>query len=99
MCIRDRACSRKRGTFATFASGAGVSCAWDDYWFDGKFFSALYYPAAAQRSTSARTFKPCFRRNNYNYNMLFNYSHTDNSVGMSAISRVRVTEIEGGIIQ
>ena len=90
---------RRQGTFATFASGAGVSSAWDDYWFDGKFFSALYYPAAAHRSTSARTFKPCFRRNGYDYNMIFNYSNTDNGVGLTGISKVRVTEIEGGIIQ
>ena len=90
---------RRQGTFACFASGAGVSSAWDDYWFDGKFFSALYYPEAAQRSTSARTFKPCFRRNGYDYNMIFNYSHTDNGVGLTGISKVRVTEIEGGIIQ
>ena len=91
--------NRERGTFATIPSGAGVSSEWDSYWLSGQYFSALYYPDSGQRSTSARTFKPCFRRNNYNYNMLFNYSHTDNSVGMSAISRVRVTEIEGGIIQ
>ena len=97
--LASQAGSRERGTFATFASGAGVSSAWDDYWFDGKFFSALYYPAAAHRSTSARTFKPCFRRNNYDYNMIFNYSNTDNAVGLTGISKVRVTEIEGGIIQ
>ena len=91
--------NRKRGTFATFASGAGVSSAWDDYWLDGKHFSGLYYPAVGQRSTSARTFKPCFRRNEYNYSMTFNYSNADNGVGMTGTSRVRVTEIEGGIIQ
>ena len=97
--LANQAGSRERGTFATFASGAGVSSAWDDYWFDGKFFSALYYPAVGQRSTSARTFKPCFRRNNYDYNMIFNYSHTDNAVGLTGVSKIRVTEIEGGIIQ
>ncbi len=91
--------NRKRGTFGTIPSGAGVSAEWDSYWLSGVFFSALYYPAVGQRSTSARTFKPCFRRNGYNYNMIFNYSHTDNGVGMTGISKVRVTEIEGGIIQ
>ena len=91
--------NRLRGTFACIPSGAGVSAEWDSYWLSGQYFSALYYPAAAHRSTSARTFKPCFRRNNYDYNMIFNYSHTDNGVGLSAISRIRVTEIEGGIIQ
>ena len=91
--------SRERGTFACIPSGAGVSGEWDSYWFSGVHFSALYYPAVGQRSTSARTFKPCFRRNNYDYNMIFNYSHTDNAVGSTAISKVRVTEIEGGIIQ
>ena len=97
--LANQAGSRRRGTFACFASGAGVSGNWDDYWFDGKFFSALYYPAAAHRSTSARTFKPCFRRNGYDYNMIFNYSHTDNTVGLTGVSKIRVTEIEGGIIQ
>ena len=91
--------NRERGTFATIPSGAGVSAEWDSYWLSGVFFSALYYPDVGQRSTSARTFKPCFRRNNYDYNMIFNYSNTNNAVGMTGISKVRVTEIEGGIIQ
>ena len=91
--------NRERGTFACIPSGAGVSAEWDSYWLSGQYFSALYYPAVGQRSTSARTFKPCFRRNGYNYNMIFNYSNTDNGVGLTGISKVRVTEIEGGIIQ
>ena len=31
--------------------------------------------------------------------MIFNYSHTDNGVGLTGVSKIRVTEIEGGIIQ
>ena len=90
--------SRKRGTFALFPSGAGVSAAWDDYWFSGVFISALYYPAAGQRSTSQRTFKPVFRRNGYNFNLNFNYSEADNSVSLTGTSIIRVTEIDGGIV-
>ena len=56
--------SRLRGTFACIPSGAGVSGNWDEYWFSGVHFSALYYPDSGQRSTSARTFQPVFRRNN-----------------------------------
>ena len=90
--------SRKRGTFALLPSGAGVSGNWDDYWFSGHFISALYYPAAGQRSTSQRTFKPVFRRNDYNFNLYFNYSNTDNGVGLTGTSIIRVTEIDGGIV-
>ena len=90
--------NRERGTFACIPSGAGVSGEWDSYWFSGVHFSALYYPAVGQRSTSARTFQPVFRRNNYNFNMRFNFSHTDNAVGMTGISVIKVTEIDGGIV-
>ena len=90
--------SRERGTFACLPSGAGVSGNWDEYWLSGVHFSALYYPAEGQRSTSARTFQPVFRRNNYNFNMRFNFSHTDNAVGMTGISVIKVTEIDGGIV-
>ncbi len=90
--------NRKRGTFACIPSGAGVSGNWDEYWFSGVHFSALYYPDAGQRSTSARSFQPVFRRNDYNYNMLFNYSHQDNGVGLTGISVIKVTEIAGGIV-
>jgi len=90
--------SRKQGTFALFPSGAGVSAAWDDYWLCGVHVSALYYPAVGQRSTSQRTFKPVFRRNDYNYNLNFNYSNADNSVSMTGTSVIRVTEIDGGIV-
>ena len=90
--------NRERGTFATIPSGAGVSGEWDSYWLSGVHFSALYYPAVGQRSTSARTFQPVFRRNNYNYNMRFNSSYTNNAVGMTAISVIKVTEIDGGIV-
>ena len=90
--------NRKRGTFACIPSGAGVSGNWDEYWFSGVHFSALYYPDSGQRSTSARSFQPVFRRNDYNYNMLFNYSHQDNGVGLTGISVIKVTEIAGGIV-
>ena len=90
--------SRERGTFACLPAGAGVSGSWDEYWFSGVHFSALYYPAVGQRSTSARTFQPVFRRNNYNFNMRFNSSYYDNSVGMTGISVIKVTEIDGGIV-
>ena len=90
--------NRKRGTFACIPSGAGVSGNWDEYWFSGVHFSALYYPDSGQRSTSARSFQPVFRRNDYNYNMLFNYSHQDNGVGLTGISVIKVTEIDGGIV-
>ena len=90
--------NRKRGTFALLPSGAGVSGSWDEYWFTGHFISALYYPDAGQRSTSQRTFKPVFRRNDYNYNLLFNYSKEDNGVGLTGTSIIRVTEIDGGIV-
>jgi len=90
--------SRQRGTFACIPSGAGVSAEWDSYWLSGVHFSALYYPAVGQRSTSARTFQPVFRRNNYNFNMRFNSSYTDNGVGMTGISVIKVTEIDGGIV-
>ena len=90
--------NRERGTFATIPSGAGVSGEWDSYWLSGVHFSALYYPAVGQRSTSARTFQPVFRRNNYNYNMVFNYSQSDSGVGLTGISIIKVTEIEGSIV-
>ena len=90
--------NRERGTFACIPSGAGVSGEWDSYWFSGVHFSALYYPDSGQRSTSARTFQPVFRRNNYNFNMRFNSSYTDNAVGMTGISVIKVTEIDGGIV-
>ena len=90
--------SRQRGTFACIPSGAGVSGEWDSYWFSGVHFSALYYPDAGQRSTSARTFQPVFRRNDYNFNMTFNYSHANSVVGLTGISLIRVTEIEGSIV-
>ena len=90
--------SRERGTFACLPAGAGVSGNWDEYWLSGVHFSALYYPDSGQRSTSARTFQPVFRRNNYNFNMRFNFSHTDISVGMTGISVIKVTEIDGGIV-
>ena len=90
--------NRKRGTFACIPSGAGVSGNWDEYWFSGVHFSALYYPDSGQRSTSARSFQPVFRRNDYNYNMLFNYSHQDNGVGLTGISVIKVTEIAGSIV-
>ena len=90
--------SRARGTFAIFPSGAGVSSNWDEYWFSGHYISALYYPDAGQRSTSARTFQPVFRRNDYNFNMTFNYSHANSVVGLTGISLIRVTEIEGSIV-
>ena len=90
--------NRERGTFACIPSGAGVSGEWDSYWFSGVHFSALYYPDSGQRSTSARTFQPVFRRNNYNYNMRFNSSYTNNAVGMTAISIIKVTEIDGSIV-
>ena len=90
--------SRQRGTFACIPSGAGVSGEWDSYWFSGVHFSALYYPDSGQRSTSARSFQPVFRRNNYNFNMRFNSSYTDNGVGLTGISVIKVTEIEGSIV-
>ena len=90
--------NRRRGTFATLPSGAGVSGNWDEYWFSGVHFSALYYPDSGQRSTSARTFQPVFRRNNYNFNMRFNSSYQDNGVGLTGISIIKVTEIDGSIV-
>ncbi len=90
--------NRKRGTFACIPSGAGVSGNWDEYWFSGVHFSALYYPDSGQRSTSARSFQPVFRRNDYNYNMRFNSSHQDNGVGLTGISVIKVTEIAGSIV-
>ena len=90
--------SRERGTFACLPAGAGVSGNWDEYWFQGVHFSALYYPAVGQRSTSARTFQPVFRRNNYNFNMRFNSSYSDSAVGLTGISVIKVTEIDGGIV-
>ena len=96
--LANTAGSRLRGTFAMIPSGAGVSSAWDAHWFSGQYVSALYYPAVGQRSTSARTFQPVFRRNNYNYNMIFNYSQTDSAVGLTGISTIKVTEIEGSIV-
>ena len=45
--------------------------------------------------------EPCLNQwlSHYDYNMIFNYSHTDNAVGLTGVSKIRVTEIEGGIIQ
>ena len=90
--------SRLRGTFACIPSGAGVSGNWDEYWFSGVHFSALYYPDSGQRSISARTFQPVFRRNNYNFSMRFNSSYADSAVGLTGISVIKVTEIDGGIV-
>ena len=90
--------NRERGTFACIPSGAGVSGEWDSYWLSGVHFSALYYPDSGQRSTSARSFQPVFRRNNYNYNMRINSSYFDHGVGLTGISIIKVTEIDGGIV-
>ena len=90
--------SRTPGTFAMFPSGASVAGGWDDYWLSGEYSSVLYYPAAGQRSTSARSFYPVIKSNAYDGTLFLNYAHSDHTYNMTGSSIIRVTEIEGSIV-
>ena len=90
--------SRTPGTFAMFPSGASVAGGWDDYWLSGEYSSVLYYPAAGQRSTSARSFYPVIKSNAYDGTLFLNYAHSDHTYNMTGSSLIRVTEIEGSIV-
>ena len=60
----------------------------------------MYYPASSERSTNARSFYPCFLRNGYSSSVLkVNHNETNHIYGMIGRSVLRVTEIEGGIVQ
>ena len=90
--------NRTRGVFPLFPAGAAVSGGWDSYWFSGQYFSAKYYPAAGQRSTSARSFYPCFKRNGHaSAYMSINYGKDNHSYNFNGKSIIRVTEIAGDV--
>ena len=92
--------SRATGTFALQPGGAAVSSGWGHYWLSGQYVGALYYPASSERSTSARSFYPCFLRNGYSSSELkVNHNDTNHIYGMIGRSVLRVTEIEGGVVQ
>jgi len=90
--------SRATGTFPLMPAGAAVSAGWNNYWLAGHYMGAKYYPASGQRSTSARSFYPCFIRNGFASSQMFvNYTHTNHQYGFIGNSVLRVTEIEGSI--
>ena len=90
--------NRIQGTFPLFPSGAAVSGGWDSYWFSGQYFTAKYYPDSGQRSTSARSFYPCFKRNGHaSSNMYINYAKDNHTYNMIGSSVIRVTEIAGDV--
>ena len=92
--------SRATGTFALQPAGAAVTSGWNNYWLSGQYVGVMYYPASSERSTNARSFYPCFLRNGYgSAEMKVNHNETNHSYGMIGRSVLRVTEIEGSIVQ
>ena len=90
--------NRTTGTFAMFPCGAAVSGGWDAYWFNGTYNSALYYPDAGQRSTSARSFYPVIKSNAFDGQMYVNYGQENHTYSLTGVSLIRVTEIEGSLV-
>ena len=90
--------NRTRGVFPLFPSGASVSGGWDSFWFSGQYFTAKYYPESGQRSTSARSFYPCFKRNGHGSSQMYiNYAKDNHSYNFIGKSVIRVTEIAGDV--
>ena len=90
--------SRQNGVFPLFPAGAAVSSGWDEYWFSGQYFTAKYYPDSGQRSTSARSFYPCFKRNGHASAIMYiNYGKANHAYNFIGKSVIRVTEIAGEV--